>query len=587
MRYPQLREPDTDRQMVDVFKGYNHNLRIGSGEFFDMKNMTSDYYPVLSPRGKRGVYGAGTSLQGLIAKDTLCYVDGADFVIGGNKVSLGLSTEEADCPKQLVSMGAYVIIMPDKKYVNTKDLSDYGDIEASFTAADDVTFEFCNLTGDVYRYTIASSTEPEVTDEISWDVWFDTSTYPWTPKRYSPSSGTWVTITSTYVKIFTPGIGAAFSQHDGVTISGIVKSEAKELNGNFVVMGCGEDYIIVTGLVTGSITQELSEGIIQVNRSMPNLDYIIESENRLWGCRYGTAVNGEMVNEIYASKLGDFRNWNNFAGISTDSYVASCGSDGPFTGAVTHMGYPLFFKENCVHKVFGNYPANYQIQTTVCRGVQKGCHKSLAMVNETLFYKARSGIMAYDGSLPVEASYALGNEAYSDAVAGAVGNKYYISMKDGCGEWHLFVYDVAKGMWHREDNFRAVDFCYCRGELYGIDPERKGIMAMTGTGTKEPDAVSWMVETGELGISSPDMKYISRITLRMKLEIGAQLQIYAQYDMSDSWEPLCNLTGTSLRSFSIPVRPRRCDHMKLRMEGVGDVKIYSITKTIETGSEIS
>jgi hypothetical protein len=83
------------------------------------------------------------------------------------------------------------------------------------------------------------------------------------------------------------------------------------------------------------------------------------------------------------------------------------------------------------------------------------------------------------------------------------------------------------------------------------------------------------------------MKYISRITIRMSMEIGAHMDIYAQYDMSDEWIHLCNIRGTSLRSFSIPIRPRRCDHMKLRIEGMGGAKIYSITKTIEQGSEIS
>ena len=74
------------------------------------------------------------------------------------------------------------------------------------------------------------------------------------------------------------------------------------------------------------------------------MDFVIESGNRLWGCRYGKALNGETVNEIYASKLGDFRNWYCFAGISTDSYTASVGTDGAFTGAVTYMGRPIFFK---------------------------------------------------------------------------------------------------------------------------------------------------------------------------------------------------------------------------------------------------
>ena len=235
--------------------------------------------------------------------------------------------------------------------------------------------------------------------------------------------------------------------------------------------------------------------------------------------------------------------------------------------------------------MYGNYPANFQIQTTACNGVQKGCHKSLAIVNTTLLYKAQSGVMAYDGSLPTSVSYCLGNEVYSDAVGGAHGNKYYISMKDVSGNYNLFVYDLSKGMWHKEDDLKVQDFCSCRGELYAISTGK--IITMLGSGTKDLADVEWMAETGEIGISSPDMKYISRITLRMAMDIGAEVGIYAKYDFSDKWENVCVLKGDSLRSFSIPIRPKRCDHMKLRIEGVGAVRIYSITKTIEQGSELS
>jgi hypothetical protein len=83
------------------------------------------------------------------------------------------------------------------------------------------------------------------------------------------------------------------------------------------------------------------------------------------------------------------------------------------------------------------------------------------------------------------------------------------------------------------------------------------------------------------------MKYISRLTVRLMLEPEATAAFYVQYDFSDEWEHQVTLTGTSLRSFSIPIRPKRCDHMKLRIEGKGMAKIYSFTKTIEQGSELS
>jgi hypothetical protein len=204
-----------------------------------------------------------------------------------------------------------------------------------------------------------------------------------------------------------------------------------------------------------------------------------------------------------------------------------------------------------------------------------------------LYYKARHAVCAYDGSLPTEISYAFGEEKYSDAVAGAHGNKYYISMKDVAGRYHLFVYDTAKGMWHKEDNLRADSFCSCRDELYCIEHGTNKIITMHGSGTQDTRSVDWMVQTGPLGTDAPDMKYISRLVLRMSLAIGARVRFFVQYDSMGGWEPIGAMSGTSLRSFSLPIRPRRCDHFRLRIEGTGDARIYSETKTIEQGSDIS
>ena len=430
-------------------------------------------------------------------------------------------------------------------------------------------------------------------------LWIDTSTTPHTLKQWSETSGMWVTIATTYVKIQSPGIGVDFEKYDGISISGLSgsaltdnvtgeviedTSELAALDGAAVIWDKSDDYIVIVGML--DVTRTIRDSIT-VSRQMPKMDFVVESENRLWGCRYGVANNGDVVNEIYASKLGDFKNWNCFMSLSTDSYAASVGTDGQFTGAITHLGYPLFFKENCVHKVYGNYPANFQIQTTACRGVQIGSERSLAIVNEILYYKAKHAVCAYDGSLPVEISTAMGEERYSDAVAGSHGNKYYISMKDTTDKYHLFVYDTAKGMWHKEDNLRADAFCSCRDEMYCIDYDTKQIISMLGSGYKNTERVPWMVETGDLGIYSPDMKYISRITVRMMLDVGSEVRFFAQYDFSDDWEELFVMRGTNLRSFSIPIRPKRCDHIRLRIEGDGMAKIYSITKTIEQGSELS
>ena len=582
MKYPTLTELNTSREVVDVFKGYNHNLRIGEGEFYDMQNLSSDNYPILSPRHKRGVYATPNKPCGIVAKDSLCYVDGGNFVINDYPVSMGLSDE----PKTLISMGAYVIIMPDKKYINTENHSDHGNIEASVTTTGTVTFKLCKVDGSEYENTKEQPTAPEITEEMKNDpskipLWIDTSETPHQLKQYSTTSAMWSAIATTYIKISATGIGKPFSVNDGVTIEGV--ESLPDLNASMTIWAKGDDYIIVTGILDEVTTQDKA---VTVTRKMPNMDFIIESENRLWGCRYGLAVNGELVNEIYACKLGDFKNWNCFMGISTDSYAASVGTDGQFTGAITHLGYPIFFKENCMHKVYGNYPANYQIQTTACRGVQKGCAKSLSIVNEVLYYKARSGVCAYDGSLPMEISSALGDEAYHNAVAGTLGNKYYISMADTNEKWHLFVYDTLKGMWHREDDTQVVDFCTCRGDLYYIDHADNQIKTVRGTGVTETSPIKWEAVTGIIGTDSPDKKYISRMDVRLSLTSGSRVFFYVQYDSTSEWEHLLTMIGTTLRSFSIPIRPKRCDHLRLRIIGEGDAKIYSICKTIEQGSDV-
>jgi hypothetical protein len=273
-------------------------------------------------------------------------------------------------------------------------------------------------------------------------------------------------------------------------------------------------------------------------------------------------------------------------GVSTDSYAANVGTDGRFTGAITHLGYPLFFKERFMHKVYGNYPANYQIQTTACRGVQRGCEGSLAIVNEVLYYKARQAVCAYDGSLPVEISSQLGETLYSEAVAAGHGNKYYISMKDTGGAYHLFVYDTAKGMWHREDSEKVKAFCSCRDEMYFIN-EAGNIRTMFGTGELDKEPVRWMATTGDIGVDLPDQKYISRVLFRMKLEKGTKVWFYISYDSDEEKKLLFTMEGKGLQSFTVPVRPRRCDHFRLTIEGKGSGRIYSYTKTIEQGSDIS
>ena len=578
----------------DVFGGYDHNLRIGEESFYDMENMTSDHYPILSPRKGREIYETVACPQGLIAKDALCYVDGSAFVISGNRIEMDLSQAVQDCPKQLVSMGAYVIILPDKKYINTADFSDRGSLEAWFTTQAPVRFSMCDMDGADYTPAYCQPEEPDAPENMAY--WMDTASRPPALKQWSQSGALWIGVENTCVKIASPGIGKPFDRYDGIFLQGLTgplteaeseleiadSSELAALEGTAVILEKGEDYLVISGILSVPRTIRNS---ITLSREMPAMDFVIERENRLWGCRYGLSRDGRVVNEIYASKLGDFKNWNCFMGLSTDSYAVSVGSDGPFTGAVTHSGYPLFWKENCVHKVFGDIPANFGIQTTLCRGVQRGCHRSLAIVNELLYYKARHAVCVYDGSLPMEISQALGDTAYAKAVGGSYANKYYIAMEDSGGKAHLFVYDTTRGLWHREDDFRALALCACENRLFGIEEGTGRILQLAGPEEFGTERVRWMVQTGPLGLDLQGKKYICRLLLRMSMEQDAGVRAYIQYDSLSGWESVASIRTQRLASVALPIRPRRCDHFRLRLEGDGQVRIHSMTSFLTQGSD--
>ncbi len=580
---PQIPTSAKQRRMTDIFSGYRHLPRINEGEFYDMRNLSSDYYPLLCARKPRGLVLSSSKLQGIMEMaENLAYVeDGALYYSEELTPVRGLSEGE----KQMVGMGAYICIFPDKVYYNTADPTDYGSMEALYTSTGAVNYSMCKVDGTNYAKTpTVSDTAPA--DPEDGALWIDSAAGNYTLKIYSASVSTWAEIQDVYTRIDFISFGeisALFKQYDGVEISG---SQIENINGSKVIYYVGgseeeADFIVVSNLLREAVTQ--SEGYLTIKRSVPELNFVCESQNRLWGCFYGQS-GGKMLNEIYCCALGDFKNWSRYIGISTDSWTASVGADGEWTGAVTYLGYPTFFKENSIHRVTISGTGAHRITETAARGVQPGSHRSLQVVNETLFFKSRSDVCAYQGGFPVSVSDALGDEQYSGAVAGTIGDKYYISMVNASKEQGLFVYDVKRGIWCREDEFKALGFAKAADELYAVGTD--GLWAMLGSeGDKEP-FVEWMAESGLMYYQYPDKKYISRYNFRVYMERGAEFDIYIQYDSEGEWERKGRVQYNGINTVTVPIRPRRCDHMRVRLAGKGKFKLYSVAKILEIGSDM-
>ena len=203
-------------------------------------------------------------------------------------------------------------------------------------------------------------------------------------------------------------------------------------------------------------------------------------------------------------------------------------------------------------------------------------------------YKSRESVVVYDGGSPMDVSDALGTGLFTDAAAGSLGDRYYISMKDEDGNWHLFVFDEAKGLWFREDATRAVQFARLNGQLYFID-EGGVLTAVRGlqeSGATAEETVEWYAETGDLLVNMPDNKYVSRIQIRAGVESGATIRVEMQYDSDGVWIPIFERGYSRKASFTMPIIPMRCDHLRMRISGRGRSCIYAVSKEIEKGSEL-
>ncbi len=563
-----LRPIGRSRKIYRSFGGYHHSQRIGAGEFYETENLSSRAYPLLTAREPRRRISE-EPVSAMACLNGLCYVSQGTLYFGDKELVIGMAYEQ----RQLIPFGAYLIVLPDKLWVNTLDGS-HGSCEQKDQYYGSMGIVWCDETGEPLETVVDGDTAPENTAQF----WLDTSVTPPRLRRWSALSGAWEEEKPTYLRINYAGLGADFPKGKRITL--LHDSDLLTIfHGKVHEVLAGEkDYIVLQGSMP-YIRRELHEIQFEVIAPMPKMDFVIEHENRLWGCRYGENNNGDFVNEIYASKLGDFTDWSSFDGISTDSYVASCGTEGPWTGAICAQGYPVFFKETVLHKVYGSRPGNYRISTQPCIGVAKGCHRSLAAVNTVVYYKGTDGIYAYDGSLPLCVSEDLGAKPYGKAVAGAVQGRYYCSMEDEEGSFHLFCYDTKRRLWHREDGVQGKEFCTVGNVLYFTAPN--GLWVIGGKEGQPEGPVRWYAVSGLMGAEEPDGKYLAALQLRLSLEPGARLRVLAQYDSGGGWESLGEISGIRLRSKELPLRPKRCDHLRLRLEGEGDFLLHSLTVTME------
>jgi hypothetical protein len=238
-------------------------------------------------------------------------------------------------------------------------------------------------------------------------------------------------------------------------------------------------------------------------------------------------------------------------------------------------------------------------------GVAQGAHRSPAVVGNILYYKSAGAVMRYDGSPPVPVSEALGRlTGYDNAVGGACGNKYYLAIRrktDGrVTDKHIYVLDTDKGLWYREDDTEVESMAAAGDNMWFVAVERiydedketvmRRIMTVEPINSHDPveidrSPIHWYAETGIIGQETTDARYLDQVILKLRLEAGSSVRVSVQYDSQNGWRQIAATESPALKTVPMPILPARCDHMRLRIDGIGPCKIFSMTRIFEKAEE--
>jgi hypothetical protein len=366
------------------------------------------------------------------------------------------------------------------------------------------------------------------------------------------------------VEVKAESLGGAFKAGDAVTIAGSKTNDITFIVGDIQ----GNTIYAESDIFTATTESE----IFTIERKIPDLDYICESDNRIWGC-------SNSDNTIYASALGDPTNFFDYSGESTDSYAVAVGSSERFTACCRYGGAVLFFKENKIHKVLGSYPAEYTLYSYDVEGVQEGSHKSLQTINEVLYYKGIHGVFAYNGS-PRLISANFGEKSFGSAVAGNDGDTYYISMSDE-SRGYLFAYETKYGMWVLEDDLKVVDFIKSRSTLRMLAEGGKFFLCDAG---ESETGIEWHIQFAPFYETIEGKKSYSRIVFRLEIPQGSYMIVDVKTD-GGAWREAGKVVGKRDGIIPVNVPINRCDKFEIRLRGKGKCTIHQMKREFFVGGD--
>lgn len=596
------------KKRIVTFSGLDKRPGAKEGSLVKSVNLSSENYPVLSPRekrrvkksfGQRQVYGFGFSEKFYFCAEG---TDGTVYFYYDDVPYFPVSATE----KTFARINGYIAVFPDKLYFSETALkaknadSPYESVEALHEAKiNDASLK----SGDIY---IAGTGVYAYNPQGVWhgNLTVSGDANP-TPFCYQAQTE-WVYIMETFGSLETDAVfgmrengtlimsaSGASGQIDTVTdwdsapdLVGIKTGDALTLTIRFRSVDSPHGSIyrkyetVLEKVKTGSrrylytfsgidVPKSITEGdrvyerySARMTKSVPDFSVLFAHDNRLWG------ASGQ---KIYASALGDPTVFSLYGASAASSWSVTSLSGGKFTGGCSFMGYPTFFKADSIIRIAGDYPEEYMtMETRDIAGVAPGCDKSLAVSGGTLYYASESGVCAYSGDFPRVISENLGKIDVSDAAAGADASNVYFSLGSA-----LYCYNVRLGLWICRETSPQSFFASYGGEVYALSEDENTVFALSGAGAlaEESGEVHSEAEFSPIYLGSLDKKETGRIALDIEVESGSEAKFYISYD-GGAYKTV--FTADNGGVYHVPVVLRRAEYFTLKVKGKGMWRLKAV-----------
>ena len=305
-----------------------------------------------------------------------------------------------------------------------------------------------------------------------------------------------------------------------------------------------------------------------IMHKVPPLEHVCVCRDRIWGT---------VGNEIYSCASGDLRNWYRYDNTSADSFHAEIGAVLHFTGIASYAGSVYFFTQEDVYRLYGTTPDAFSLVALGTYGIDESESRSFAVASQMMYYNSVVGPVRFDGNSSYLIGAPLGSNVPQNAVGAGVGSKYYLSSGND-----LYVYDGQYGTWQvHSAPMKVFDIGFFGGRaiVFGgltaeyLDKKELEEASLFDNVLNSTVEFADISEGGIYGVCPMEF------TLLVWLGEQASLSLSIQCD-GGAWEQIYHTTEKGKHIHRVRYTPKsRCDYYRLRLEGIGEWRLYSLARS--------